>query len=158
MKNILLGFLCICLLYIGGGGIYGGISFILDPSGKSMEMAPEVLNSIPLKNFFIPGIILLLIFGIVPLITTTGLILKHGLPFVRIKGNKPMHNWVWHSAYLLSMALVFWILLQLLLIGYGHPLQVMLLGVGVIMFLILRNSEVKEYFGEINEKVENGFK
>ena len=155
MRNILLGFICLCLLYLGGGGIYGGLSFIIDPTGKSMEMAPEVMNSIPLKIFFIPGIFLFLLFGIVPLVTTTGLILKHGLPMIKPNENKPKHNWVWHSAYLTSMALVFWILIQLLLIGYGHPLQVMLLGVGVIIFLLLRNSEVKEYFGEINKKVEN---
>ena len=156
MRNILLGFICLCLLYLGGGGIYGGLSFMIDPSGKSMEMAPEVIKSIPISNFFIPGIFLFLIFGIIPLITTTGLILKHGLPFIKINKDKPKHNWAWHSAYLTSMALVFWILIQLFLIGYGHPLQVMLLGVGVIMFILLRNSDVKEYFGEINEQVENG--
>ncbi|TAL70675.1 MAG: hypothetical protein EPN82_01765 [Bacteroidetes bacterium] len=150
MRKILLGFICICLLYIGGGGIYGGLSFITDPTGKSMGMSPELIKNIIVPNYFIPGIMLLILFGIIPIITTTGLILKHGLPFITPHDNKPKHNWVWHSAYLLSMALVLWILFQLLLIGYGHQLQVMLLGVGVIMFIILRNSEVKEYFGEIN--------
>ena len=150
MRNILLGFICLCLLYIGGGGLYGGISFIIDPSGKSIGMAPQLIKSILVPDYFIPGVILIIIFGIIPVVTTTGLIFKHSIPFIKSKESKPKHNWVWHSAYLLSMALVFWIMMQLILIGYGHPLQVMLLGVGVIMFLILRNSQVKEYFGEIN--------
>ncbi len=62
-KRFFMG-LGILQLFISLGAIPAGISFLLDPSGKGLGMATDLLKNSPFINFFIPGLYLLSINGI----------------------------------------------------------------------------------------------
>jgi hypothetical protein len=60
------------LLLLAFGGLYGGIAMLLDPSGGSLQMT-EVLPLLPVRDYFLPGLFLLGVMGIFPLILVYGL-------------------------------------------------------------------------------------
>jgi hypothetical protein len=76
MKPILTIFTVILLVFLGSGAIYGGIILISDPSGNKFEWSVDLLIGTPFKDFLIPGIILLIMNGILPLIITVLIFIK----------------------------------------------------------------------------------
>lgn len=54
----------ILLLFNGIGALYGGGSFILDPTGGKMQMSDSYLQHSPFSNYLIPGIILFIANGV----------------------------------------------------------------------------------------------
>ena len=54
----------ILLMIVGSGAIYGGWMLIQDPSGESMTFPVELLEGTPFKNYFIPGVILIVSVGL----------------------------------------------------------------------------------------------
>ena len=76
MKNILRIFAIILLIFLGVGGIYGGWILISDPSGQKFQWTVELLNGTPFNNFIIPGIVLFIVNGLLPLLITVLVIIK----------------------------------------------------------------------------------
>jgi hypothetical protein len=56
------------LALLGIGAIGGGVFMILDPASKVMGMPHRFLDHSPFQSFLIPGIILLLANGVLPLL------------------------------------------------------------------------------------------
>jgi hypothetical protein len=53
--------------FLGIGAVAGGLMLILDPTGKRMGMPLSFLDHSPFHSFLIPGIILLVSNGLLPL-------------------------------------------------------------------------------------------
>jgi hypothetical protein len=64
-RPIALGFLVFFQLFLAAGGTYGGISMLLDPSGGALERN-DVLPSLPVPDYTLPGLFLLVVMGAVP--------------------------------------------------------------------------------------------
>jgi len=60
---------CLLLLFNGTGAIFGGWSFIQDPTGNDLKIPLNYLEHSPFKDFLIPGIILFVVNGLFSLIT-----------------------------------------------------------------------------------------
>ncbi len=76
MKTALRILAFLLLLFLGIGGIYGAWMLISDPSGGNFEWSLSLLDGTPFNSFLIPGIILALSNGILPLFVASTLILK----------------------------------------------------------------------------------
>lgn len=76
MKILLRILAVFLLLFLGFGGIFGAWMLISDPSGGKFHWSLDLLSGIPFKSFLIPGIVLLLTNGILPLIAATCIILN----------------------------------------------------------------------------------
>ncbi len=57
----------IILLFLAIGGLYGGWTLINDPSGSDFGWTTDMLKGTPFWDFQIPGIILWLFNGLLPL-------------------------------------------------------------------------------------------
>ena len=55
------------LLFLGIGGVYGALMLISDPSGGKFEWSLELLKGTPFNSFLIPGIVLLITNGLLPI-------------------------------------------------------------------------------------------
>jgi hypothetical protein len=67
----------VVLLFLNGiAACLGGLSFVTDPSGQKMQMPLFWLEHSPLGNYFIPGLILLVVIGIGSLATGSVAVLK----------------------------------------------------------------------------------
>ena len=64
--------LLILLLVQGLGGIGGGLSLVLKPDGSVMGMPVSHLDGSPFSDYLIPGLILLLVLGVLPLVAAAG--------------------------------------------------------------------------------------
>lgn len=76
MKTVLRIFAVLLLLFLGFGGLYGAWMLISDPSGGNFEWSLSLLDGTPFSSFLIPGIILALSNGILPLFVAITLVLK----------------------------------------------------------------------------------
>ncbi|MBK9013806.1 MAG: hypothetical protein IPM82_06810 [Saprospiraceae bacterium] len=124
LKSIPRWLLIFLLFFNAIGAYYGSIMMLLDPSGSKLQMSLENLNGSIFKNYFVPGIILLLVNGILPTIAGIGLIWRHPLkplPGFAILKN---HQWAWSLALISGLGLMIWIGVQIAMIGYWTDLPI----------------------------------
>ncbi len=126
--------LIVLMLFQGLSGIAGGIGLIGDPTGESIQIPIEWLEDSPFNNYTIPGWILLMVLGIFPVLVFVLLLRKI--------------QWAWHASLFIGIALMIWIIVEVLIIGYqpNPPLQLIygLGGVLIVIFALL--PSVKKYF------------
>jgi len=70
MKTFLIVLTVILLIFLAFGAIYGSWMLISEPSGKNFMWTVELLEGTPFKNFLIPGIVLFIVNGLLPLFIT----------------------------------------------------------------------------------------
>jgi len=115
------------ILFQGVSGLFGGFALVADPTGAVLSMPVTLLEGSPFDNFFIPGLILLTILGIFPVVVFYGIWMRA--------------DWAWTGALLVSTALIAWIGFEILMVGYHDdpPLQLIygLLGLILLGLVIL---------------------
>ena len=114
----------VLLLFQGISGLFGGLALILDPSGSIINLDIKLLSYSPFSDFFIPGLILLLVLGIYPIMLLFGYIKDR--------------NWTRMGMIILGIALPIWIMVEIILIGYikEPPLQ-LIYGLTGLIILVL---------------------
>lgn len=124
-------FLLGALVFQGLSGLAGGIGLIGDPSGSALGIPAVWLDGSPFTDYLIPGVILLTVLGVAPLAAAAGLRLQR--------------RWARPTAALVGAALVTWIIVQILIIGYrsSPPLQLVygLAGASILALAILSPKE-----------------
>jgi hypothetical protein len=111
------------------GGIPAGIGLVSDPIGN-IGMPLSILEGSPFKDFLIPGLILLVVLGMFPLVVLYGLVRRR--------------RWGWWLSIAVGGALVIWIATEVALLGYlsgaGIGLQIGfgLLGLAIIVLALVR--------------------
>ena len=119
--RFLRGFALAVLVILLGGGWFGGLSFVTDPSGAGMGMTTAELPDWPLlEDFTLPGVALLVLFGLLPLVPIV-LLLRGD-----VRG--------WPATAAVGALLVLWMLGQVVAIGLTFPgMQLTFLAVGVLL-------------------------
>lgn len=111
-----------CLLFLGISAIGGGGQFLLDPTGDIIGMPVDVLADSPFSDFLLPGLILFTVLGLFPLVVLYGLYTQR--------------SWAWPGVIMVGIALIVWIVVQGLIIGFGHWLQCLYLTLGFVLILL----------------------
>lgn len=106
----------------GLSGLVGGLGLVLDPSGRSLRIPLAWLEGSPFSDYLVPGVILFVVLGVVPMFVAYGL--------------WSARPWAWTGSALVGAALVVWLIVEIAVIGYraDPPLQ---LAYGVLAVLIL---------------------
>ncbi len=138
MQTLLRWLLIFLLLFNAAGAFFGGISLLLDPSGGRIQLPLILLDGSPFRDYFLPGVFLILINGILPLTAAAGLILRRpraSLPLF------PRQHWSWTLALLAGIGLIVWIAVQIALLGYWkeNPIQALygILGIAIAALTLL---------------------
>lgn len=105
------------LAIIGVSAFISGLSLMLNPEG-GMGLSTGLLNNSPFEDFFIPGIFLFVMNGIVSLIVS----------FLAFRN----HMYTGIGTILLGALMIVWITTQVYWIGWTSWLQPTFLAVGVI--------------------------
>lgn len=136
-KSYSLYFLILLILFQGISGLFGGIALVIDPSGELLQMPLSMLEGSPFDTFLIPGLILLTILGIFPMVVFFGL--------------WKMTNWAWAGALLVSAALIIWIGVEIWMVGYHHepPLQLIYGLLGLILLGLVMLPSVRNQFQDL---------
>ncbi|MBO1031229.1 hypothetical protein IPV09_07745 [Tessaracoccus sp. SD287] len=121
----------VLLLFLGGGGLYGGILMLGDTSGGSLGLTMELLPDWYSSDYRWPGLLLVSAFGIVPLVTA-------GLVVAR-------HRWAWALVAAVGTFVLGWMVAQVLMIGLSRPpVQVMITLIGALLVSVGGWERVRE--------------
>ncbi len=124
--------LLVLLLIQGLGGLAGGLSLTIAPDGSILQMSTSLLDGSPFPDFLVPGLILMLVLGVLPLVAAVGLWLRR--------------NWAWYAAFVVGCGLMIWILVEIVIIPYNW-LQPLFGGVGLLIFVVSLLKPVRRFYG-----------
>ena len=124
--------LMLLLLIQGLGGLGGGLALSLKPDGSIMKMPTSQLRGSPFHDYLVPGLILLLVLGVLPLVTLAGVWARR--------------SWAWYASFAIGCALVIWILVETTIIDY-NVLQPVFGSVGVLLLVLTLLPSVRRHFG-----------
>lgn len=118
------------LLFLAVGGLYGGIAMLADPGGDLIGLA-HILPRLPVSDFTLPGLFLLIVMGITPLVLIFGLLRRS--------------RWAWRVTLALDITLVLWLTFQAILIGFGEPIQLITAIDGALILLLALTPGIRRY-------------
>ncbi len=116
-------------VFIGLGGVAGGVGLVTKPSGANLGLPLELLNESPFSDYLIPGIVLFVVNGV-------GSLAGGVLSFFR-------YRHAGQIAAALGAFLMMWIVAQVWWIGLSHWLQPLYFGFGAVelaLGLLLRRA------------------
>jgi len=136
---LLLGFLSI-------GAVSGGLGLILDPSGGLMGLSMDTMKRIWFPNFLIPGILLLIFFGFVPLLVLYAMLRRQrGSRFARWNVFKECHASLSGALYL-GFALLIWISVQTYILNTVNLVHLLYFAAGLSLQGLSLLPATRAYF------------
>jgi hypothetical protein len=145
-RPVSLIFLIGCLLFLTMGGWVGGLSFILDPTGSSLGMGTEAIKGLPVTDFFWPGIFLLAMFGVIPLLILYALLVRPEAGKLEAFSRYFHEHWSWFSALALSVILISWMVFEISIMGLIAPIQWVLSGFSLILFVVVNLPSIRKFY------------
>ena len=135
MKKVLI----FLLAFLGLGAVFGGSILIVSPNGKLFGMPLSMLENSPFSSFLIPGIILFLVLGLVPMLLVFSLLKKPDYKWAeRLNFFNDMH-WSWSFSIYVAIALITWIQIEMFYlqsVHWSHTFY-MFLAVAIIFIALL---------------------
>jgi hypothetical protein len=103
--------LWLTLAFQGVTAVGGGAGLVADPSGELISIPQQWLRGSPFSDYLVPGLILLTVLGIGPLIVAAA-----------VQRRRP---WAKSAAFVVGVVLAGWLGIEILTIGYqpNPPLQ-----------------------------------
>ena len=145
MARVALGALILALLFLAFGGLYGGTSMLLDPSGAALGM-DVVLPQLPVASFVLPGLFLIVVMGLLPIVLAYGLVARPAWPFADAAARRAGHHWAWSGTLALGLVLGAWLVLHAALIGFAWPIQFVTAGNAVVIVALALLPNVRRTF------------
>lgn len=134
-RNILL----FLLAFLGLGALFGGGVLIISPDGQLFGMPLSMLRNSPFGSFLIPGIILFLVLGLVPILLVFALVKKPANKRAeQLNVFNDMH-WSWAYSIYVAFALIIWIQMEMFYVQSVHWSHIvyMFLAVAIIFMALL---------------------
>ena len=112
------------LLFQGAGALLGGFGLVADPSGAAIGLPVEQLQGSPFRDYLVPGLVLVTVLGVGPLLAAYGVLTQR--------------RWAWLASFFVGVALVIWIGVEILVVGFhlDPPLQPLFGFVGFAIALL----------------------
>ncbi len=137
--------LLLWLVFLAFGGLYGGLTMLIDPSGKLLQ-ADEILPLLPVPDFVLPGLFLLFVMGLAPLALAFGLLARPNWPWAETLTRWSGHHWAWTGTLTLGVVLLLWLAVQAVMIGFSAGIQYVMLVNGLALLGFGLWPSVKESY------------
>lgn len=111
-------------VFLAAGAFYGGTLLVSDPTGGLLQMpARDFLHEGSLfRDFFVPGVVLLLANGIFPLVV--------------VAAELKQARWAGLGHVAVGCVLTGWMVVQVSMLGIGAPIQVVFLLFGLLLLAL----------------------
>ena len=143
--RLLLVVLCLLHLFLGINGLIGGTLLMIKTDGSLLGMQVDWLNRSPFKNYLIPGFLLSLFLGIIPLTTFLGLIKKNNWRITNSFNIYRNRNWAWSFSLYTRIIAITWITFQLILTQYFWIQQVIIFNGLLIIIITMLPQIIKQF-------------
>ena len=138
--------LSVCLLFLGINGVIGGYLMLSDVNGSPMGMPVSYLARTPFQNYFIPGLWLLIIWGLGSLVTLLGLWLRPRWLNFNLGRRLTNEHWAWLFSVLLGLGLLVWLTVQLFTLPAIATIQYILYGLAVLLIVLPLVPTMRQYY------------
>jgi hypothetical protein len=146
LSKFLSGLLIFLLGFLSLSAIVGGILLILSPQGSGIEMPIKLLDNSPFKNFLIPGIILLVIFGLIPIYIIYALKKKPENRFMQKLNLLHDHHFAWTFAVYTGFGQIIWINVQTLIMNSVVIIHTFYSSLGILIVCIALLPEIRRKY------------
>jgi len=133
------------LVFLAIGGFVGAFYFLSDPSGTSIGMEKELVL-LPVPNYTLPGIFLLLVMTLTPLFLTFGLLARPNIPFIQTLLRFAPYHWSWTGTVILGVILMLWLVVEAYFIGIIAPIQYVTAINGLLILVLPFIPSIKKYY------------
>lgn len=116
-------------------GISGGLCLVMKPSGELLQMPVSMLAHSPFRNFLVPGLCLLILLGLLPGFAFIGLFRKSAFKWMNWLNLYRNRHWSWCVSLYTGVMLIFWIDVEVWIIGYGSALQAIYASTGLLIMV-----------------------
>jgi hypothetical protein len=138
--------LLILLGFLGLGAIGGGGAMIISPTGEQLRMPLSMLEKSPFNSFFIPGIVLFSVLGLIPLLLTIALLKKPESKLAeQINLFKDMH-WSWTYSIYIAFTLIIWLQIQMVFLQSVHWLHTFYMFYAIAIIIIALLPQVRNFY------------
>lgn len=138
--------LYILLVFLGVGAIGGGGMLVVDPSGDLMKMPTSMLVRSPFSDFLIPGILLLIIFGLVPLLILYGLFKRPQWRWAdALNPFKELYSF-WALSLYIGFGQIIWIMVQTYMLNSVSIVHLVYVSLGLLIQAVTLLPSVQRYF------------
>ena len=124
------------LLFEGVLALIGGIMLVASPSGALLQMPPEWLQGTPFASYLIPGLILTLALGVLPVVAAVALWRRPSRPALARVERALGFDAAWLATCASGMAIMIWIVTQVAMVRMFHPMQAFIFGLGAGIALL----------------------
>lgn len=143
---LLLLILSLCLLVLGINGLVGGYLMLNDPNGAPMGMPVSQLERTPFQDFTIPGIILIVVWGLGSLVTLVGLWWPTKPHWMNQLVSGFHVAWAWVLCVVLGFALFIWLTVQVFTLPQMAPPQYVLYVFACLMIALPFVPTMRRYY------------
>jgi hypothetical protein len=137
--------LCALLLFLGLGAFAGGGMLILQPDGSLLGMEPGWLSESPFSSYLIPGFLLFIFSGLLPLFTFLGLLIQPEWRWANAFNIYPNRHWAWTYSLYSGIIVITWITVQLMMTRYFW-LQPVMIFTGLLIIIITLTPSIMKRF------------
>lgn len=141
-------FLCLLLglhLFLGLGAIAGGGMLILQADGSLLGMEPGWLAQSPFSSYLIPGLVLIIFGGLLPLFSFIGLLFKPEWRWANALNIYPNRHWAWTYSLYSGIIVIIWITVQLVMMRYFW-LQPVMIFTGLLLIIFTLTPSIMKKF------------
>jgi len=136
--------LVFCLLFLAMGGFSGGIPMLADPANGGYLQFAQVLPLLPVSNFILPGLFLLVIMGLFPILLTYALIVRPKWAWVEAIFKWSNHYWAWTATLIFVGIIAIWLIYEGSLIGW-FPITYATAVAGFFILLFVLMPGVRKF-------------
>ena len=130
------------LVLLSVGALYGGISFLLDPSGALIGMSPDFIDGLFIPDYVLPGWILTIGFGIAPLVAAYGLWRRPSWSQLEWLERWTGMHWSWVITLAVGLGQMLWVLVEFAMTSY-YVLQPVMFAVGAVIVVLTMLPSVR---------------
>ncbi len=109
------------LLLLSASAIFGGLLLMTDPGGSSLGLPPDLINEIPFDNYFIPGLVLFVINGLLSFLIAV-------LTFLKVR------NYGWFIIFQ-GCVLIIWLTVEIIMGVFDPFLHYTCYSIAVLLII-----------------------
>jgi hypothetical protein len=141
--------LILFLGFLSLNALGGGAALMLSPDGSLLQIRTEWIEQSPFRDFFIPGLILFTVNGLLPLITLYGLLVRPAWTFPELLNLYKEKHWSWTFSLYCGIIAILWIAVQQMMSRY-FILQPVIVMVGVVIMIAALLPRTIRWYGKAN--------
>lgn len=139
-------FLSATLIFLAVGGLFSGIALIQDPSGAKLQMEVGLLERTPFKDYLLPGLWLVFIWGVGGFFAAFALWARPDWKALAALTRLIHEHWAWGLTLLIGIVLAIWLTVQVFTLPTLAPIQFVMYAVAIILIVVPLLPVVRRYY------------